>query len=44
VRTNKKGKFAFSFVSSACAGEFVTATATDTSGNTSEFSQAREVD
>jgi hypothetical protein len=44
VKTNKKGRASFTFVSSASAGQFVTATATDSVGNTSEFSQAREVD
>jgi hypothetical protein len=45
VTTNDRGKVSFTFTPSAAlaAGEFVTATATDASGNTSEFSAAREV-
>jgi CSLREA domain-containing protein len=44
VRTSRKGKVSFAFSPpSLSAGEFVTATATDTTGNTSEFSQARVV-
>jgi hypothetical protein len=43
VRANKKGKASFAFAAALTAGEFVTATATDASGNTSEFSAAREV-
>ena len=43
VRTNRKGKASFTFTTAVSAGEFVTATATDSGGNTSEFSAAREV-
>jgi hypothetical protein len=45
VTTNDRGKVSFTFTPSAAlsVGEFVTATATDASGNTSEFSAAREV-
>jgi hypothetical protein len=43
VRTNDRGKVSFTFSSSLSAGEFVTATATDTSDNTSELSRARVV-
>ena len=45
VTTNDRGKATFTFApSSLSAGEFVTATATDPVGNTSEFSQAQVVD
>jgi CSLREA domain-containing protein len=45
VTTNGEGKATFTFApSSLSAGEFVTATATDPVGNTSEFSQAQVVD
>jgi hypothetical protein len=44
VTTNDRGKVSYSFAPTALTtGEFVTATATDASGNTSEFSAAREV-
>lgn len=44
VTTNSSGNASFSFSnSSAIANEFVTATATDSSGNTSEFSHATKV-
>jgi trimeric autotransporter adhesin len=43
VRTSRKGKVSFTFNTSLSAGEFVTATATDAAGNTSEFSQGRQV-
>lgn len=43
VTTNDRGRVSFTFATSLTAGEFVTATATDSVGNTSEFSQARTV-
>jgi len=43
VRTNERGRASFAVATSVAAGQFVTATATDASGNTSEFSQARVV-
>jgi titin len=45
VRTNTKGKASLTFTPPAAlsAGQFVTTTATDSAGNTSEFSQARTV-
>lgn len=45
VTTNDRGRVSFTFATSTplTAGEFVTATATDASDNTSEFSAAREV-
>ncbi len=44
VRTNRRGKASFTFPTTLAAGQVVTATATDASGNTSEFSQGRTVD
>jgi hypothetical protein len=45
VRTDRRGKVSFTFSpSSLSAGEFVTATATDALGNTSEFSRWRTVE
>jgi hypothetical protein len=43
VRTNRRGKASFTFPTTLAAGQVVTATATDASGNTSEFSQGRFV-
>jgi hypothetical protein len=43
MTTNDRGRASFTFATSRTAGEFVTATATDASGNTSEFSAARTV-
>ena len=43
VTTNDRGRASFTFATSLTAGEFMTATATDASGNTSEFSAARTV-
>lgn len=45
MRTNRKGKASFAFESAQTprAGENVTATATDTKCNTSEFSDPRAV-
>jgi titin len=44
VRTNDRGKVSFTFATTLDTDEFVTATATDAAGNTSEFSQARTVE
>jgi CSLREA domain-containing protein len=44
VRTNLNGRVTFTFPSALTSGEFVTATATIDSGNTSEFSAARLVE
>ena len=46
VRTNIKGARSFTFQPDqpVSDGTFVTATATDASGNTSEFSQAKRVE
>ena len=44
VTTNRKGKATFSFTTTLSANQVVTATATDASGNTSEFSQGRFVE
>jgi hypothetical protein len=44
VTTNDRGRASFTFATALTAGEFVTATATDAFGNTSEFSAARTVD
>ena len=43
VTTNDRGRATFNFNTSVSAGQLVTATATDASGNTSEFSQALTV-
>jgi hypothetical protein len=43
VTTNAAGDAAFSTSVNAQAGQFITATATDASGNTSEFSQCRQI-
>jgi len=43
VRTNRRGNASFTFATTLAAGQVVTATATDASGNTSEFSQGRFV-
>jgi hypothetical protein len=44
VTTNDRGRASFTFATALTAGEFVTATATDAFGNTSEFSAAPTVD
>jgi len=44
VTTNDRGRASFTFATALTAGEFVTATTTDASGNTSEFSRARVVE
>lgn len=44
VRTNREGKVSFTFPTALSEGEFVTATATNASGSTSEFSAARRVE
>ena len=43
VKTNRKGKATFTIDAAFVAGQIVTATATDSAGNTSEFSQGRTV-
>jgi hypothetical protein len=44
VETNDKGRATFSFTAPFPAGQIVTVTATDSVGNTSEFSQGRTVE
>jgi CSLREA domain-containing protein len=44
VTTNREGRVTFTFATALTAGEVVTATATDASGNTSEFSAGRFVE
>jgi CSLREA domain-containing protein len=44
VTTNSEGRVSFTFATAVTAGEVVAATATDASGNTSEFSAARFVE
>jgi hypothetical protein len=43
VRTNRRGNASFAFPTTLAAGQVVTATATNASGNTSEFSQVHFV-
>jgi len=44
VKTNRKGKGSFTFMTGDIRGAFVTATATNNlTGDTSEFSAAKEV-
>ena len=43
VKTDRKGKATFTITASLVAGQIVSATATDSVGNTSEFSQGRTV-
>ena len=43
MRTNRRGNASFAFPTTLAAGQVVTATATNASGNTSEFSQGRFV-
>jgi hypothetical protein len=43
VKTNRKGKATFTFIAPFGAGQIITATATDSTGNTPEFSQGHAV-
>ena len=43
VTTNDRGRVSFTFATALTAGQIITATATDSGGNTSEFSQGRTV-